>query len=146
MWCTWALLPCGMWDLPGPGIEPVCPALAGGFLITGPPGKSLCFVNGRKDQRTCPKSSQLDDPETVGMPGSGESNAKRESQRQDSQTSRKFSVCQRLALPGTFHPRHPLPGLPSPQPLIRMQCHYALFLILARSLLFFSPFAGLPGL
>ena len=30
-----------MWDLPGPGIEPVSPASAGGFLITVPPGKSL---------------------------------------------------------------------------------------------------------
>ena len=30
-----------MWDLPGPGIEPVSPALAGGFLTTVPPGKSL---------------------------------------------------------------------------------------------------------
>ena len=31
----------GMWDLPGPGIEPVClPLLAGRFLSTGPPGKS----------------------------------------------------------------------------------------------------------
>ena len=30
-----------MWDLPGPGIESVSPALAGGFLTTGPPGKSL---------------------------------------------------------------------------------------------------------
>ena len=30
----------GMWDLPGPGIEPVSPALAGGFLTTAPPGKS----------------------------------------------------------------------------------------------------------
>ena len=29
----------GMWDLPGPGLEPVCPALAGGFLTTAPPGK-----------------------------------------------------------------------------------------------------------
>ena len=29
-----------MWDLPGPGIEPVFPALAGGFLTTAPPGKS----------------------------------------------------------------------------------------------------------
>ena len=29
----------GMWDLPGPGIEPVSPALAGGFLTTVPPGK-----------------------------------------------------------------------------------------------------------
>ena len=122
-------------------MEPVWPALAGRFLTTGPPGKSLCFVNGRKDQRGCPKSSQLGDPEMVVMPGSGESNAKRESQRQENQTSR-----QTLALPGTFHPRHPLPGLPSPQPLIKMQCHNALFLILARSLLFFSPFAGLPGL
>ena len=28
-----------MWDLPGPGIEPVFPALAGVFLTTGPPGK-----------------------------------------------------------------------------------------------------------
>ena len=30
----------GMWDLPRPGIEPMSPALAGGFLTTGPPGKS----------------------------------------------------------------------------------------------------------
>ena len=30
----------GMWDLPGPGIEPVFPALAGRFLTTVPPGKS----------------------------------------------------------------------------------------------------------
>ena len=36
-----------MWDLPGPGIEPVSPALAGGFLTTEPPGKppsSLSFL------------------------------------------------------------------------------------------------------
>ena len=35
-----AYLPCGMWDLPGPGIEPVSPTLAGRFLSTGPPRKS----------------------------------------------------------------------------------------------------------
>ena len=29
-----------MWDLPGPGLEPVSPALAGGFSTTVPPGKS----------------------------------------------------------------------------------------------------------
>ena len=29
-----------MWDLPGPGLEPVSPALAGRFLTTVPPGKS----------------------------------------------------------------------------------------------------------
>ena len=31
----------GMWDLPRPGIKPVSPELAGGFLTTAPPGKSL---------------------------------------------------------------------------------------------------------
>ena len=36
-----ALLLRGMWDLPGPGLEPVPPALAGGFLTTAPPGKSM---------------------------------------------------------------------------------------------------------
>ena len=30
-----------MWDLPGPGLEPVSPALAGGFLTTVPSGKPL---------------------------------------------------------------------------------------------------------
>ena len=34
----------GLWDLPGPGLEPVSPALAGGFLTTAPPGKSSCTV------------------------------------------------------------------------------------------------------
>ena len=29
----------GMWDIPGPGLEPVSPALAGGFLTTVPLGK-----------------------------------------------------------------------------------------------------------
>ena len=33
-----------MWDLPGPGIEPMFPALADGFLTTGPPGKSKIFL------------------------------------------------------------------------------------------------------
>ena len=30
----------GMWDLPRPGLEPVSPALSGGFLTSAPPGKS----------------------------------------------------------------------------------------------------------
>ena len=30
-----------MWDLPRPGLEPVCPALAGRFSTTAPPGKPL---------------------------------------------------------------------------------------------------------
>ena len=33
-----------MWDLPGPGVEPVSPALAGGFLTTAPPEKSGRFL------------------------------------------------------------------------------------------------------
>ena len=36
---AWAKLLWGMWDLPRPGIEPVSPALAGGFFTTEPPGK-----------------------------------------------------------------------------------------------------------
>ena len=30
-----------MWDLPRPGLEPLSPARAGGFLTTAPPGKPL---------------------------------------------------------------------------------------------------------
>ena len=43
---AWAQLLCGMWNPPGPGIEPTSPATAGGFLTTAPPGKSpsMCFV------------------------------------------------------------------------------------------------------
>ena len=37
----WALLRCGMWNLPEPGVDPVFPPLAAGFLTTGPPEKSL---------------------------------------------------------------------------------------------------------
>ena len=40
---AWASLLHGMWDLPGPGLEPVSPALAGGFLTTAPPGKPGIF-------------------------------------------------------------------------------------------------------
>ena len=33
----------GMWDLPGSGVEPMSPALAGGFFTTEPPGKAGVF-------------------------------------------------------------------------------------------------------
>ena len=36
-----AQLLCGMWDLPGLGIRPMFPALAGGFFATELPGKPL---------------------------------------------------------------------------------------------------------
>ena len=39
-----------MWDFPGPGLEPVSPALAGGFLTTVPPAKSL---NGTLKDKAC---------------------------------------------------------------------------------------------
>ena len=41
---AWAQLLCGMWDLPGPGLEPVSPALADRFLTTVPLGKSPTFT------------------------------------------------------------------------------------------------------
>ena len=40
---AWAQFLRSMWDLPGPGLKPMSPALAGGFLTTAPPGKSLPF-------------------------------------------------------------------------------------------------------
>ena len=39
-----ALVVRGMWNLPRPGIEPMSPALAGGFLSTVPPGEVLQAV------------------------------------------------------------------------------------------------------
>ena len=33
-----------MWDLPGPRLEPMSPALAGGFLTTVPPGKPRAYI------------------------------------------------------------------------------------------------------
>ena len=36
----------GMWDLPWPGIEPVSPAMAGGFFTTESPG-SPCFSHAK---------------------------------------------------------------------------------------------------
>ena len=38
--------------VPWPGIEPVSPALQGGFLTTGPPGKSLCAGSCNSDVTT----------------------------------------------------------------------------------------------
>ena len=38
-----AHLLCGMWDLPGPGLKPVSPALAGRFSTTAPPGKPWIY-------------------------------------------------------------------------------------------------------
>ena len=39
-----ALLPCSMWDLSGPRMEPMSPALAGGFLAPRPLEKSGLFL------------------------------------------------------------------------------------------------------
>ena len=50
-----------MWDIPGPGLEPVSPALAGGFLTTAPPGKSqsLAFSAFRAKLRSLCVFNQL---------------------------------------------------------------------------------------
>ena len=40
---TWALSPPGLWKLPEPGVEPMSPALAGGFLSIAPLGTSSDF-------------------------------------------------------------------------------------------------------
>ena len=41
---VWAYLLHGMRALPGPGVEPVSPALAGRFFTTEPPGKPSFLV------------------------------------------------------------------------------------------------------
>ena len=41
---TWASLLRGMWDLPGSGIKPPSPALAGGYFTTETPEKPLIFI------------------------------------------------------------------------------------------------------
>ena len=50
-----------MWDLPGPGLEPASPALAGGFLTTVPPGKFL-LVPFLTLAPVTPSSLDLQDP------------------------------------------------------------------------------------
>ena len=42
---SWAQPLRGMWDLPRPGLEPVSPALAGGFSTTAPPRKPGIIIN-----------------------------------------------------------------------------------------------------
>ena len=55
----------GMWDLPRPGLEPMSPALAGGFLTTAPPGKPAYlfytqqFVSLHPIPSICPSFSPL---------------------------------------------------------------------------------------
>ena len=43
----------GMWDLPGPGLEPVSPALAGRLSTTAPPGRPLDDIFKCKRQLDC---------------------------------------------------------------------------------------------
>ena len=40
-----------MWDLPGPGIEPMSPALAGGFFTAEPPGKPMLYEEWPKNKK-----------------------------------------------------------------------------------------------
>ena len=54
---AWTWLHHGMWNHPGPGIKPISPALAGGFLSTVPPGKypqvsSLTKLHPRGESQT----------------------------------------------------------------------------------------------
>ena len=50
-----------MWDLPGPGLEPVSPSLAGGFLTTAPPGKSV------NSFRLAPRERNISPVTSVGL-------------------------------------------------------------------------------
>jgi len=43
-----------MWDLPGPGIKPMSPALAGRFFTTEPPGKPQESFEGKRTNLKSP--------------------------------------------------------------------------------------------
>ena len=49
----------GMWDLPRPGLEPVSPALAGGFSTTAPPGKPHNIFLSKKKQISTPLCNRI---------------------------------------------------------------------------------------
>ena len=68
-WGTWALPPCDVWDLLGPGIEPVSFALQDGFLTTGPSGSeaarlcpTLCDPVDCSTRLLCPWNSPGKNP------------------------------------------------------------------------------------
>ena len=48
----------GTWDLPGPGLEPVSPALAGRLSTTEPPGKPWGYYWWRNREFMCPTQSK----------------------------------------------------------------------------------------
>ena len=62
-----------MWHLPGPGLKPVSPALAGGFLTTAPPGKSLevgfeiSFTSTQSPSSTCKNSPRTSKTFPLGL-------------------------------------------------------------------------------
>ena len=62
-----------MWDLPGPGLEPMSPALAGGFLTTVPPGKSKSgtFLSISALSRAAECVNQIEFPISLEHPLSG---------------------------------------------------------------------------
>ena len=79
-WGPQVWLPCGMWTPPRPGIKPMSPALAGGFLATGPPGKSSLYdlrqISGPHKFSSCVHAKSLQscptlcDPTNCSLPGS----------------------------------------------------------------------------
>ena len=42
---AWAQLPCGIWDLPGPGTKPMSSVLSCGLFPTGPPRKPRYHIS-----------------------------------------------------------------------------------------------------
>ena len=57
----------GTWDPPGPGVEPLSPALAGRFSTSAPPGKPSSFFLSLPAAQV--KYTQLDQPMGVGQGG-----------------------------------------------------------------------------
>ena len=55
-----------MWDLPGPGLEPMSPALAGRFLTTVPPGKpQVLLIKSTNKSQIKEKATKHNQPEVI---------------------------------------------------------------------------------
>ena len=56
-----------MWDLPGPGLEPVSPALAGGFSTTAPPGKPWLVVLKKSKEASVAGATEVMGPDRIAL-------------------------------------------------------------------------------
>ena len=68
VWCRGLVVLGGVWDPPGPRIQPTSSALAGRFSVTGPQGKSLLSVADQPDSLGCEVALKTESPDVLMLP------------------------------------------------------------------------------